>query len=131
MARKFRQPTSSFCDCGSGLYVLTHSRVCQSCEAYNAAVCAVRAAAESLAKARCKDHVYGNAWLNKYGCFATSEEFCGIQVASADEVKPFDALWRLARDAAVAEQRKPEPFHPETVVSIRAKKREIARRKKI
>lgn len=117
--KKFRRQTSALCTCGSGLYVLTHSRMCQSCEAYNAAVCAVKAAAESLAKARCRDHIPGRAWINEHGCFASSEEFVGIQVASADEVKVFCQLSHLARRSAEHEYNKVTPFQPESVVAIR------------
>lgn len=99
-ARMFRQPTAVLCDCASGMPVLTHSRVCASCEAHNAAVAAQRAAAESFAKARCKGHVPGGAWLNRFGCFATTKEHHGILVASPKEVAPFVELTERARDAA-------------------------------
>lgn len=100
MTRKFRAETNRLCDCGSGLPVLTHSRFCCACEAYNAAVAAQKAAAESFAKARCMGHVPGGAWLNKFGAFADDGKQRGIQVASAQEAKPFVELTESARRAA-------------------------------
>jgi hypothetical protein len=101
--RKFRAETNRTCECGSGLPVLTHSRFCVSCEAYNAAVKAVRAAAECFASTRCREHVAGGAWINEHGCFAASETMIGIQVASPEEVAPFVALTGAARKAAQLE----------------------------
>ena len=100
MPRKFRAETSRLCDCGSGMPVLTHSRLRYSCEAYNAAVAAQGAAAEAFAKTRCRGHVPGRAWLNKFGAFADDGKRRSIQVASPDEVKPFVELTHLARVAA-------------------------------
>lgn len=99
-AKRFRQPRPYNCECGSGMPVLSHSRFCASCEAYNAAVAAVYAAAESLAKARCYGHIPGSAWINDRGCFATTKDKCGVLVASPEEVAPFVDLTERARDAA-------------------------------
>lgn len=99
-AKRFRQPRPYNCSCGSGMPVLSHSEFCASCEAYNAAVAAVHAAAESLAKARCNGHIHGKAWINKFGCFAATKEQNGILVASPEEVAPFAELTECARKAA-------------------------------
>lgn len=117
MPRKFRAETSILCNCGSGLPVLTHSRLCYSCEAHNAAVAAQKAAAEAFAKARCRGHVPGSAWLNNFGAFTDNGKQRGIQVASAQEVKPFTDLTSSARAAAKAQHAADSGYLPESVGS--------------
>lgn len=101
MSYKFRHETNLFCDCGSGLKVLSHSRMCKSCECYNAAVAAQQAAANSLAMTRIHHPMQPlRAWLNEFGAFGRDNNGVMVQVATAEEVAPFSALTTEARKAS-------------------------------
>lgn len=100
MARKFRQPTGRLCDCGSGLPVLTHSRLCYACEVHNAWVAAQKAFAVKLASIRLRANTGDGAWVNQYGCFGCDEKEIGIDVASSDEVAPLEGVITQLRNAA-------------------------------
>jgi hypothetical protein len=66
---------------------------CPSCELYNAAVAALKAAAESIARNRqpkAKD-----AWLNEYGVFAWVDGVV-TQLGAPEETAPFVALTKAA-----------------------------------
>lgn len=98
MTYKFRHETSQLCDCGSGLHVLSHSRICESCERYNAAVKAQTAAAECFAETRIQ-HYAGpkHAWLNAFGAFGFDDKGVMVRTATAEEVAPFAELTTMVR----------------------------------
>jgi hypothetical protein len=72
--------------------------VCPSCDLYDAAVAAQRAAAEWIA--RSKNPRAERAWLNQYGVFAFVDGVAA-QLASAEEAAPFAALTTQARQVRV------------------------------
>ena len=72
--------------------------VCSSCELYNTAVAAQKAAAHDLATRRYPGAV--GAWLNEYGIFAHVGDQA-IQVGSPEEAAPFVALTDAARRVKV------------------------------
>lgn len=100
MPRKFRQPTGRLCDCGSGLPVLTHSRLCYSCEVYNAWVAAQQSFAAKLASIRLRENTGDGAWVNDFGCFGRDERTVGLDVATAAEVAPLLGTGEQLRMAA-------------------------------
>lgn len=112
---RFRTPTGLRCNCGSGLPVLTHSRLCYSCEAYNAAVKAMQAFAKALAATRLPNNSGDGAWVNEFGCFGRDDKVVGLDVATAEEVAAVERLTTEVRHAAEKHWRNthPEDF-PET-----------------
>jgi len=88
-----------FCD-GSVFERIPGERreVCSSCELYNTAVAAQKAAANDLATRRYSGAE--DAWLNEYGIFARVDGKA-IRVGSPEEAAPFVALTEAARRVRV------------------------------
>lgn len=88
------------CDCGYDL-VRDQGRpgrkhlVCRSCQTYNAAVAAQKAAAMAIATDR-RSNAQG-AWLNEHGIFAWVGGVV-LQLGTKAEAAPFVALTTLARE---------------------------------
>jgi hypothetical protein len=76
--------------------------VCSSCELYNTAVAAQKAAAHDLATRRYPDAK--DAWLNEHGVFARVDGIA-IQLGSPEEAAPFVALTAAARRVKVFQPR--------------------------
>ena len=77
---------------------------CPSCELYNAAVAALKAAAGSIARNRqpkAKD-----AWLNEYGVFAWVDGVV-MQLGAPEEAAPFNALTGAAARVTTFMDEKP------------------------
>lgn len=101
MTYKFRHETSLLCDCGSGLHILSHSRMCESCERYNAAVKAQQAAADHFAMTRIHHPALPiQAHLNVFGAFGRNSKGVSAQTATPEEAAPFVALTTEARKAS-------------------------------
>jgi hypothetical protein len=69
--------------------------VCDSCDLYNAAVAAQKAAAQHIATAF--DRRAKNAWLNEFGVFAQIGELMAVQVGTPEQAAPFFELTGEAR----------------------------------
>lgn len=71
-----------------------HGKQCPSCELYNAAVAAQRAAAADIATER--NPKAESAWLNEHGIFAFVDG-ATVQLGTPEEAAPFVALTTAAR----------------------------------
>lgn len=79
------------CDCGRRV---SGRDTCPSCDLYNAAVHAQKAAAQRIAKDF--DHRARDAWLNEHGVFAWIGASTA-QVGTREQAAPFVALTGAAR----------------------------------